>query len=115
MTTVFADISLARRLEHTEGRGNAAFVDAQARIDPASGAIWTLVGGTSAMFAGVGSPITQTFGLGVHQPLADKNLDTIEHFFRSYNEAQGRRFVVTGRAGPKTAERMLSRAIQGED
>jgi hypothetical protein len=87
MTTVFADISLARRLEHTEGRGNAAFVDAQARIDPASGAIWTLVGGTSAMFAGVGSPITQTFGLGVHQPLADKNLDTIEHFFRSRGSA----------------------------
>ena len=36
----------ARRLEATEGRGNAAFVDAQARVDPASGAIWTTVGGT---------------------------------------------------------------------
>ena len=87
MTTVFADINLARRLERTEGRGNAAFVDAQARIDPASGAIWKVVGGTSAMFAGVGSPITQTFGLGVHQPLTDKDLDTIEHFFRSRGSA----------------------------
>jgi hypothetical protein len=83
MTTVFADINLARRLERTEGRGNAAFVDAQARVDPASGAIWKVVGGTSAMFAGVGSPITQTFGLGVHQPVGDRDLDTIEHFFRS--------------------------------
>jgi hypothetical protein len=87
MTTVFADINLARRLERTEGRGNAAFVDAQARVDPASGAIWKVVGGTSAMFAGVGSPITQTFGLGVHQPLADRDLDTIEHFFRSRGSA----------------------------
>jgi GNAT superfamily N-acetyltransferase len=87
MTTVFADINLARRLERTEGRGNAAFVDAQARVDPASGAIWKQVGGTSAMFAGVGSPITQTFGLGVHQPLAEKELDTIEHFFRSRGAA----------------------------
>ena len=84
---MFADINLARRLERTEGRGNAAFVDAQARVDPASGAIWTLVGGTSAMFAGVGSPITQTFGLGVHQPLVAKELDTIEHFFRSRGSA----------------------------
>lgn len=87
MNPVFADLSLARRLESTEGRGNAAFVDAQAQIDPASGAIWTMVGGTSAMFAGVGSPITQTFGLGVHRPLVDKELDTIEHFFRSRGSA----------------------------
>jgi hypothetical protein len=84
---VLTDIALARRLERTEGRGNAAFVDAQARTDPASGAIWTSVGGTFAMFAGVGSPITQTFGLGIHQPLAEKELDTIEHFFRSRGSA----------------------------
>jgi hypothetical protein len=82
-----SDITLARRLEGTEGRGNAAFVDAQARFDPHSGAIWTTVGGTSAMFAGVGSPITQTFGLGIHQPLVEKELDTIEHFFRSRGSA----------------------------
>jgi hypothetical protein len=87
MSQVFADVALARRLEATEGRGNAAFVDAQARIDPASGAIWTMVGGTSAMFAGVGSMITQTFGLGIHQPVIEKELDTIEHFFRSRGSA----------------------------
>lgn len=78
----FADLALARRLEATEGHGNAAFVDALARIDPASGALWTEVGGTHAMFAGLGSPITQTFGLGMHQPLLEKDLDAIERFFR---------------------------------
>ena len=87
MQTVLTDLALARRLERTEGRGNAAFVDAQARLDPNSGAIWTSVGGTFAMFAGVGSPITQTFGLGVHLPLAIKELETIEHFFRSRGSA----------------------------
>ena len=87
MKPVFADLALARRLERTEGRGNAAFVDAQARIDPNSGAIWKTVGGTAAMFAGVGSPITQTFGLGIHEPLVDKDLDAIEHFFRSRGSA----------------------------
>jgi hypothetical protein len=83
MSQPFADLALARRLERTEGRGNAAFVDALARIDPASGAIWKEIGGTFAMFAGIGSPITQTFGLGVHQPLVDKDLDAIERFFTS--------------------------------
>lgn len=87
MAQLFADLALARRLELTEGRGNAAFVDAQARIDPNSGAIWAYIGGTSAMFAGVGSPITQTFGLGIHQPAVDVHLDTIERFFRSRGSA----------------------------
>jgi hypothetical protein len=87
MNSVFADLSLARRLERTEGRGNAAFVDAQARFDPHSGSLWKTIGGTAAMFAGVGSPITQTFGLGVHEPLVDKDLDAIEYFFRSRGSA----------------------------
>ena len=84
---MFADLALARRLELTEGSGNAAFVNALARIDPSSGAISRIVGGTSAMFAGVGSPITQTFGLGVHAPLVEKDLDTIERFFTSRGSA----------------------------
>jgi GNAT superfamily N-acetyltransferase len=87
MTHVFADLPLARRLEQTEGRGNAAFVDAQARLDPSSGAIWKVAGGTSVMFAGVGSPITQTFGLGLHEPLRTSDLDAIERFFTSRGSA----------------------------
>jgi hypothetical protein len=87
MSQVFADLALARRLERTEGRGNAAFVEAQARLDPNSGAIWKTAGGTAAMFAGVGSPITQTFGLGVHEPLVERDLDAIERFFRSRGAA----------------------------
>ena len=84
---MFSDLALARRLESTEGHGNAAFVDALARIDPASGAIWKNIGGAFAMFAGVGSPITQTFGLGMHEPLTDKDLDAIERFFTSRGSA----------------------------
>jgi inorganic pyrophosphatase len=44
--------------------------------------------------------------------LPKEQLREIEHFFRSYNEAQGRRFVVTGRAGPNVAQRMLKRAMR---
>lgn len=87
MPPVFADLALARRLELTEGHGNAAFVDAQARLDPNDGAIWKEIGGTFAMFAGVGSPITQTFGLGMHAPLAEKDLEAIERFFTSRGSA----------------------------
>lgn len=80
---VFADLPLARRLELTEGRGNAAFVEVQARQEPEAGATWTEIGGTLAMFSGVGSPLTQTFGLGVGGPLTEPDLDAIETFFTS--------------------------------
>jgi hypothetical protein len=87
MNQVFADLALARRLERTEAHGNAAFVEAQARLDPSSGAIWKRAGGTFAMFAGVGSPITQTFGLGIHEPLVERDLAAIERFFTSRGSA----------------------------
>jgi GNAT superfamily N-acetyltransferase len=87
MTQFFADLSLAKRLESTEGRGNAAFVDAQARIDPNSGAIWKTSGGTFVMFAGVGSPITQTFGLGMQEPMNERDLGAIERFFTTRGSA----------------------------
>src|SRR5829696_6068092 len=79
----FADIELARRLERTEARGNIEFVEARARAFPDRGATWIEVAGTYAMFDGVGSHLTQTFGLGVSEPITAEQMDTIEEFFRS--------------------------------
>jgi GNAT superfamily N-acetyltransferase len=76
------DLALARRLERTEAHANAAFVEARARVRPTSGAGWQDFGGTYAMFDGVGSPITQTFGLGLFTPPTAEQLDAIESFFR---------------------------------
>jgi GNAT superfamily N-acetyltransferase len=77
----FADLGLARRLERTEASANAAFVEARARLRPASGAEWIERAGAYAMFDGVGSPITQTFGLGVFADATDDDLEAIERFF----------------------------------
>lgn len=79
----FADIDLARRLERTEGRANAQFVEARAQAFPEVGATWIAVAGTYAMFDGVGSPLTQTFGLGVFEPITAEDMDQIEEFFHS--------------------------------
>ena len=65
----FADLSLARRLENTEAHGNVAFVEARARAFPDSAATWTEIAGTYAMFDGPDSPVSQTFGLGIFQPV----------------------------------------------
>jgi hypothetical protein len=87
MSTPFADFALARRLETAEGHGNAAFIDAQARREPYSGAMRTTIAGTLVMFAGVGSPITQTFGLGIHERPGDRDFEAMERFFTSRGSA----------------------------
>ena len=79
----FADLELARRLERAEARSNANFVEARARAFPDRGAGWIEVAGAYAMFDGAGSPVTQTFGLGVFEPITAEQLDTVEEFFRS--------------------------------
>ncbi len=79
----FADIELARRLERTEAQGNIDFIEARAEAFPHYGAKWIEVAGTFAMFDGAGSPLTQTFGLGVSQPITAAELDTLEGFFLS--------------------------------
>ena len=83
MNYPFADIDLARRLERTEAQGNIDFVEARQHAFPDRGATWIEVAGTYAMFDGVGSPLTQTFGLGAFEPITTEHMETIEEFFRS--------------------------------
>lgn len=77
----FVDLALARRLERAEADANRRFVEAHARVEPTAGAEWRDISGTYAMFDGVGSPLTQTFGLGLFAPPAAEQLDQIERFF----------------------------------
>ncbi len=79
--SLVTDLSLARRLERAEACANAAFVEARAAMQPASGAAWRDVNGTYAMFDGVASPLTQTFGLGLFATPTDDELLAIEAFF----------------------------------
>ncbi|WP_210516990.1 GNAT family N-acetyltransferase [Hymenobacter terricola] len=78
---IFSDLPLAQRLERTEANSNAAFVEARARLHPASGAEWREVAGAYAMFDGPDSPLTQTFGLGLFAEATADDLGEIEAFF----------------------------------
>lgn len=81
---IFSDLELSRRLERTEAAANAEFVEARAMLFPNSGACWMEVAGAYAMFDGVGSPLTQTFGLGVFEPVTAEVLVRIETFFHEH-------------------------------
>lgn len=77
----FADLELARRLERTEAVSNAGFVEARDKAFPEVGAKWIEVAGAYAMFDGAGSPVTQTFGLGMFEPPTAEHFDQLEQFF----------------------------------
>jgi GNAT superfamily N-acetyltransferase len=77
----FADLELSRRLERAEGRSCLEFAEARRRLHPESGATWIECAGAYAVFDGVSSPVTQSFGLGLFEPLSPSALDKMEAFF----------------------------------
>lgn len=82
---IFSDRNLSQKLERAEASANAAFVEARAKMFPESGAEWIEVAGAYAMFDGIESPCTQTFGLGIFDEITSKELDQIEAFFKKHH------------------------------
>ena len=79
----FADLDLARRLERAEGSSCRDFAEARQRLSPEWGATWMECAGAYAVYDGPGSPLTQSFGLGLFEPLSAATLDRMEDFFLS--------------------------------
>ncbi|HTW65164.1 MAG TPA: GNAT family N-acetyltransferase [Bryobacteraceae bacterium] len=77
----FSDLALSRRLERAEGHSCLQFAETRCRLFPDCGAEWMECAGAYAVFDGVDSPLTQTFGLGIFEDLTAAALDAIERFF----------------------------------
>jgi hypothetical protein len=71
---VFADISLARRVEAAEAENARA-----SAVGPGT-AVLDVAGGC-AVFVGVGSPLTQAVGIGLKGPVSESEIDSMEEFF----------------------------------
>jgi GNAT superfamily N-acetyltransferase len=84
---LFSDLALSRRLERAEGHACVQFAAARRRLFPESGSEWIDCAGAYAVFDGIDSPITQSFGLGIFEPLSETALDVIERFFRDRGAA----------------------------
>ncbi len=77
----FSDLALSKRLERAEGHACVQFAEARRRLFPKSGAEWIECAGAYAVFDGIESPVTQTFGLAIFEDLNPASLDVIERFF----------------------------------
>jgi hypothetical protein len=78
---LFSDLALSKRLERAEGHACAQFAEARHRLFPDSGAEWMECAGAYAVFDGIDSPATQSFGLGIFEELSVASLKVIERFF----------------------------------
>ncbi|MEO8663164.1 MAG: GNAT family N-acetyltransferase [Bryobacteraceae bacterium] len=84
---LFADHTLARRLELAESLGAACCADAEAALRPTSGAASLSTSGGYAAFHGLNSPLTHAVGLGMNGPVTVADLEAVEEFFRSRGSA----------------------------
>lgn len=84
---LFMDLELSRRLERTEGAVAASFSPVKQRMMPEVGAIWHDFAGAYAIFDGAESPLTQSFGLGLFEPLTAELLSEVEAFFEDRGAA----------------------------
>ncbi len=72
-----------RRIEASALRLTAAYVRALREVRPRVAATALPVAGGLAVYAGIGSPLTQAFGLGLGVPVLDADLAVLEEFYQS--------------------------------
>ena len=86
LTTLFSDLILAERLEEIEAFAAEAYVRRLARVCPGADTAIEEVAGGRAVFAGAGSPLSETKGVGFHGPVDEADLDRMEAVFFSRDE-----------------------------
>ena len=84
---LFADLTLARRLETTDALAGVEFARSWARLNSLTGEVFLPVAGGLASFAGIDSPVTQAFGLGLNGPVTEADMQAMEEFYRSHGSA----------------------------
>jgi GNAT superfamily N-acetyltransferase len=77
----FSDLALSRRLESAEGFACVQYAKARRRVAPECATEWMECGGVNAVFDGVESPITQSFGLGLLDEVTPSGIEGLERFF----------------------------------
>jgi hypothetical protein len=92
LKTISAEIELARRLEEAEAFVAEAYVREVARRRPGADVAVEEVAGGRAVFAGLGSPLTEAKAIGLHGPVTEGDLDRMESVF--FSRAEPSRVVV---------------------
>jgi GNAT superfamily N-acetyltransferase len=99
---MFIDLKVAERLEEVEAFAAGAYVRRMAQRRPGVDIAALEVAGGLAVFAGHGSPLSETKAVGLHGPVTDTDLDRMENVFFSRGEPS--RVIVCPLADPSLVE-----------
>jgi GNAT superfamily N-acetyltransferase len=99
---MFVDLILAERLEEAEAFAAESYVRRLALRRPGVEVAVEEVAGGRAVFAGAGSPLSETKAVGLNGPVTEADLDRMEHVFFSRGEPS--RVVVCPLADPSLVE-----------
>jgi GNAT superfamily N-acetyltransferase len=84
---IFGSTDLAKRIEFAQAQSQLFTAEAHQRLYPDSLHATKRVGNGVAYFAGVDSPMTQVFGLGLEGGVATQEIAELEEFFLSRHSA----------------------------
>jgi hypothetical protein len=84
---IYMGLELARRLEVAEALNGVACAEAHQQLNPGLGAAVLEVGGGSAIFVGIESPLTHAVGLGMRGEVRADERDRMEDFYRARGAA----------------------------
>jgi hypothetical protein len=81
---VFADLSLAQRLEQAEAAKYADYAHARIAVMPELNPAALPVGGGLAVYAGPNSPYSRAIGLGLDGPVPEAEFRRYEQFYHRF-------------------------------
>jgi hypothetical protein len=102
LTTILADGELAKRLEEAEAFAAEVYVRHLAQRRPGVDVEVVEVAGGRAVFAGAGSPLTETKAIGLHGAVTEADLDRMEAVF--FVRGEPSRVVVCPLANPSLVD-----------
>ncbi len=107
---MFVDSILAERLEDAEAAAAEAYVRRHTLRNPGANVAVEDIAGGRAVFAGPGSPLSETKAVGLNGPVTQADLDRMENVFFSRGEPS--RVVVCPLADPSLFEGLGRRGYQ---
>jgi hypothetical protein len=110
LTTLFSDLKLAQRLEEIEAFTAESYVRRLVQRRPGADIAVEEVAGGRAVFAGAGSPLSETKAVGLNGPVTDCDVERMEHVFFSRGEPS--RVVVCPLADPSLIDCLSRRSYR---
>jgi GNAT superfamily N-acetyltransferase len=110
LTILFSDLILAQRLEEIEALTAEAYVRRLVERRPGADVAVEEVAGGRAVFAGPGSPLSETKAVGLNGPVTEADLDRMERVF--FSRGGPSRVVVCPLADPSLVEGLNRRGYR---